>query len=73
MANGSQGSWEKNSHNIGKAVEAPQYEGNRDGIFAPRIPNHGETTHQNAPVGSGIAVLTALGAAYLVGKKRREE
>ena len=25
------------------------------------------------PIGSGIAVLTALGAAYLVGKRRREE
>ena len=55
------------------STSSSSYEGNRDGIFAPRIPNHGETTHQNAPVGSGIAVLTALGAAYLVGKKRREE
>ena len=55
------------------STTSSSYEGNRDGIFAPRIPNHGETTHQNAPVGSGIAVLTALGAAYLVGKKRREE
>ena len=26
-----------------------------------------------APVGSGIALLTALGGAYLIGKKRREE
>ena len=26
-----------------------------------------------APVGSGIAVLAALGGAYLLGKKRREE
>ena len=34
---------------------------------------HGETTNQDAPVGSGIAVLLGLGAAYLVGKKRREE
>ena len=30
---------------------------------------NGETT----PLGSGIAVLLGLGAAYLVGKKRKEE
>ena len=54
------------------STPSSSYEGNRT-FFAPRIPDHGQTTHQNAPVGSGIAVLTALGAAYLVGKKRREE
>ena len=27
----------------------------------------------SAPIGSGIIVLMGLGAAYLVGKKRREE
>ena len=37
------------------------------------LPTHGETGNQDAPVGSGIAVLLGLGAAYLVGKKRREE
>lgn len=41
----------------------------------PALPMHGATTNQdaNGPVGSGIAVLLGLGAAYLVGKKRREE
>ena len=39
----------------------------------PLLPNHGESGNQPAPVGSGIAVLMGLGAAYLVGKKRREE
>ena len=28
---------------------------------------------QFVPLGSGIAVLAALGGAYLLGKKRREE
>lgn len=41
------------------------------------LPGHGESENQNggepAPLGTGIAVLTALGAAYLVGKKRNEE
>ncbi len=39
----------------------------------PGLPIHGQSDNQNAPLGSGIALLTALGAAYLVGKKRREE
>ena len=43
---------------------------------APMLPNHGLPGNQDAdetPVGSGIAVLLGLGAAYLVGKKRKEE
>ena len=41
----------------------------------PLLPNHGETSNQdaNAPLGSGIAVLVGLGAAYLVGKRHKEE
>ena len=44
----------------------------RDGA-TPALPTHGATTNQPAPLGTGIMVLTALGAAYLVGKKHREE
>ncbi|MBQ1585494.1 MAG: hypothetical protein II078_10560 [Muribaculaceae bacterium] len=43
---------------------------------SPGVPGHGESTNQDGnqtPIGTGIAVLTALGAAYLVGKKRNEE
>ena len=48
--------------------------GNREGgLLSPGLPNHGETGDQNAPLGTGIAVLAALGGAYLVAKKRREE
>ena len=39
----------------------------------PGLPGHGHDTNQPAPLGTGIALLTTLGAAYLVGKKRREE
>ena len=41
----------------------------------PLLPNHGKTSNQdaNAPLGSGIAVLVGLGAAYLVGKRHKEE
>jgi len=50
--------------------------GNRDGD-TPLLPNHNLSGNQNAdnpaPLGSGIAVLLGLGAAYAVGKKRREE
>ncbi len=49
-------------------------DGNTDPLM-PALPNHNQSGNQNAdaPLGTGIAVLTALGAAYLVGKKRREE
>ena len=39
----------------------------------PLLPQHGQETNQPAPLGSGIALLAALGGAYLVGKRRREE
>lgn len=46
-------------------------QGNRNG--SPGLPGHGLDGNQDAPLGSGIAVLAALGGAYLVAKKRREE
>ena len=39
----------------------------------PLMPLHGLEDDQDAPIGSGIVMLMGLGAAYLVGKKRREE
>ena len=42
----------------------------------PGVPGHGLSDNQDGnetPLGTGIAVLTALGAAYLVGKKRNED
>ena len=47
--------------------------GENDGPIMPGLPSHGETDNQNAPLGSGIALLAGLGAAYLVGKKRNEK
>ena len=34
---------------------------------------HGLTTDAAAPLGTGIAILAALGGAYLVAKRRKEE
>jgi len=39
----------------------------------PNLPTHNLSDNQDAPLGSGIALLLGLGGAYLVGKKRREE
>ena len=50
-----------------------QKAGTNSGLVTPSLPNHGGDENADAPLGTGIAVLTALGAAYLVGKKRREE
>ena len=47
---------------------------NGSGLLLPS--QHGTDTDTNGadgPLGSGVAVLLGLGAAYLVGKKRREE
>ncbi|MBR1513918.1 MAG: hypothetical protein IJ622_06480 [Bacteroidales bacterium] len=43
------------------------------GMVTPGLPGHGQSGNQDAPLGSGIAVLVGLGAAYLVGKRRRED
>lgn len=43
--------------------------GNEPGT--PMLPAHGGTENANAPLGTGIAVLTAFGVAYLVGKRRK--
>ena len=61
--------------NRGAVIEDGEYYGagyNRDGML-PGLPNHNLQGNQDAPLGGGIAVLAALGGAYLVAKKRREE
>ncbi len=45
----------------------------RDGGPAISLPTeHGSSDDFDAPVGSGIAVLTVLGAAYAFSKKRKD-
>ena len=44
-----------------------------DGPVMPGLPIHGQAESQNAPLGSGIVLLTALGAAYAVGKRHKED
>ena len=47
--------------------------GNGD-IHTPLLPKHNnDGSNQSAPLGSGIILLTALGAGYLMSKKHREE
>ena len=43
------------------------------GLVLPGSHGSDSDTSADAPLGSGIAVLMGLGAAYLVGKKRKEE
>ena len=65
----------ENSGSNGNAVyqESGMFSKAGDTPLMPGLPIHGETTNQDAPLGGGMALLTALGAAYLVGKKRKEE
>ncbi len=58
------------------ATSEDMYFGSNRDATTPMLPTHGLDGNQDAedtPVGSGIAVLLGLGAAYLVGKKRKEE
>ena len=64
----------ENSGNNGNAIyQERSFFTKEGGEATPSNPGHGQGTNQNAPLGSGIAMLTALGAAYAVAKKRREE
>ena len=41
------------------------------GLDLPALPSeHGFTGNQSTPLGSGLLILTALGAGYAVAKKR---
>ena len=57
--------------------ENPEYNGmygNKGaGDPAPMLPAHGQEGNQGAPLGTGIALLAALGGVYLVSKRRKEE
>ncbi len=60
--------------NRGAVIEDEEYYGagyNRGGMIG--LPEHNQQGNQDAPLGSGIAVLAALGGAYLVAKRRRED
>ena len=66
---------ENDNHQGGLFMRGAQpREYSNNNVEAPILPIHGQTESQDAtPLGSGIAVLLGLGAAYLVGKRRREE
>jgi len=59
--------------NRGVSFDKQQKSGLRGEGDTPSLPGFGSDENQNAPIGSGVAVLLGLGAAYLVGKKRNEE
>lgn len=45
-----------------------------ENITTPKlVAQHNLTGNQEAPLGSGVAVLLGLGAAYMVAKKRKED
>ena len=64
--------YDKSDENLGLFGLNKKVFGKRDSE-TPGLPEPGNGGDSPAPLGSGIAVLTALGAAYLVGKKRKEE
>ncbi len=63
------------NHNGGlfyRGAEPSEYTNRGEGD-SPMLPtSHGQAGDQSSPLGSGIAVLVSLGAAYMVAKKRKE-
>lgn len=46
---------------------------NRDnGTDLPELPLGGQIDNQNTPLGSGLLILTALGAGYAISKRKTE-
>ena len=68
---GSAWDWDIWSLGLFEDFDEMDREGDEAGLVLPG--EHGLTDDTDAPLGTGIAVLTALGAAYLVNKRRREE
>ena len=44
-----------------------------EGGMMPVLPSHGETGNADAPLGSGIVLLSVLGGVYFAAKKRKEK
>ncbi len=57
----------------GTTSEREGWYGSRETPSTPMLPNHGLNDNADAPLGTGIALLTALGGAYLVAKRRKED
>ena len=57
-----------------RGAEPREYSGGLRDPDIPMLPTeHGQNGDQTSPLGSGIVALVGLGAAYLVGKRRKEE
>ena len=56
---------------FGKGTKIFQRELDESLIDLPSV--HGSEDDADAPLGSGVAVLMGLGAAYMVAKKRKED
>lgn len=50
----------------------PTEEYNNRNTLMPNLPNHLMEDDQDAPLGSGTALLLGMGAVYVIAKKRKE-
>ena len=63
----------QNDGGLFKRGETAENTNSREGTFGPNLPGHGSSDNEDAPLGTGLAMLAGLGAAYLIGKKRNQE
>ena len=59
--------------NSGYVYFGAKGDGDTPSVATPMLPLHGSNDNNPAPLGSGVAVLLGLGAAYAVAKKRNEK
>ena len=53
--------------------ETPEGAFDRTGVLLPMLPHdHGLTDDQDAPLGSGVWLLLGFGAAYALGKRKKD-
>lgn len=50
-----------------------EFDNRENNVDLPALPSeHGSTGNQTTPLGTGLLILTALGAGYAVAKRRSE-
>ncbi|MBR6092442.1 MAG: hypothetical protein IKQ09_06465 [Bacteroidales bacterium] len=65
-ANAQRDSFFNDWEDVGNGLDRPT-------LDLPALPSaHGFDDNQSAPLGSGLLVLTALGAGYMVARRRKE-
>ena len=56
-----------------RGADVSQTEMERTMTNKPKLPSHGQTNNQSAPLGTGVVLLAGFGAMYALSKRRGEK